>query len=363
MNQLIDTFRENLLTVIGVMFLALLTVLYLGLFAGSIVPLQQNRASLNNRLETAVSSQNEQENAIQSNIEEQSAQFEAAQTQLNEATAVFLTEAQAGTVLEAINQYANATAISLVEVEAQPSPPKSGNTIFDIRQFEIRAEGNTERLLQFLALLRETAVSTVSLLDVTLIGENGRGSLSFQLVLYTSPFATGDALTNLPTTTIIDTNNQTNAPSPNATTSPIDALSQQLDLAWAAENWPVVLSIIDQIIEVDANFPEIREKQYSALVNFGYQLLEAGNFESAREQFETAVVINPLSGEAQAGLSQLEDLTTQSTNSSYTVQRGDTLFSISRRFGITVDALRSANGIVGNTISVGQVLVIPEGGD
>ncbi len=46
----------------------------------------------------------------------------------------------------------------------------------------------------------------------------------------------------------------------------------------------------------------------------------------------------------------------------YTVQRGDTLYRLGLRFGVTVGALKAANGLVGNTIYVGQVLVIPGAG-
>lgn len=46
----------------------------------------------------------------------------------------------------------------------------------------------------------------------------------------------------------------------------------------------------------------------------------------------------------------------------YTVQRGDTLFSIARRHGTTVAALRAANNLASNLIYVGQRLTIP-GGD
>jgi LysM repeat protein len=44
----------------------------------------------------------------------------------------------------------------------------------------------------------------------------------------------------------------------------------------------------------------------------------------------------------------------------YCVQWGDTLFSIARRFGVTVDAIVKANGLANpNQIRAGQVLIIP----
>jgi LysM repeat protein len=43
----------------------------------------------------------------------------------------------------------------------------------------------------------------------------------------------------------------------------------------------------------------------------------------------------------------------------YIVQPGDNLFRIALRYGTTVDALKAANGLTGNTIYVGQTLVIP----
>jgi LysM repeat protein len=47
----------------------------------------------------------------------------------------------------------------------------------------------------------------------------------------------------------------------------------------------------------------------------------------------------------------------------YTVQRGDTLYSIARRYGTTVEAIMAANGITDpRTLRAGQVLLIPIAG-
>lgn len=43
----------------------------------------------------------------------------------------------------------------------------------------------------------------------------------------------------------------------------------------------------------------------------------------------------------------------------YHVDRGDTLWSIARRHGLTVDALKELNGLTGDRIKAGQVLNVP----
>ena len=43
----------------------------------------------------------------------------------------------------------------------------------------------------------------------------------------------------------------------------------------------------------------------------------------------------------------------------YVVQEGDTLNGIAAAFGTTVEAIRQANGLAGDVINIGQVLIIP----
>lgn len=53
----------------------------------------------------------------------------------------------------------------------------------------------------------------------------------------------------------------------------------------------------------------------------------------------------------------------KNTGNTYTVKKGDTLFSIAKAFNITVDELKKANNLTSNTLSIGQVLTIPQNHD
>ena len=43
----------------------------------------------------------------------------------------------------------------------------------------------------------------------------------------------------------------------------------------------------------------------------------------------------------------------------YIVQSGDSLWSISKRFGLSVDKLKDINNLSSNLLSIGQTLKIP----
>lgn len=76
------------------------------------------------------------------------------------------------------------------------------------------------------------------------------------------------------------------------------------------------------------------------------------------------IVATPQAGDSHSR-SGYEPVTTGAlaSRNHITVERGDTLYQLSRRHGVTVAALRRVNGLTGNTIRPGQRLTLPATGD
>ena len=51
---------------------------------------------------------------------------------------------------------------------------------------------------------------------------------------------------------------------------------------------------------------------------------------------------------------------TEGTENNYIVKKGDSLYSIAKKYNISVEELKAANNLTSNLLSIGQILVIPE---
>lgn len=77
--------------------------------------------------------------------------------------------------------------------------------------------------------------------------------------------------------------------------------------------------------------------------------------ERPQPKLASAAVMKP------AGQHVLRKPETPRADGTYTVQSGDTLTRIASRTGISIDALKSANGLSGTAIRIGQTLKLPDG--
>lgn len=173
----------------------------------------------------------------------------------------------------------------------------------------------------------------------------------------------------------------------------LEELAEQLDTARDELDWAKALRLIDEIMAIDPDYDGIEEKKYDAHIGYGYQLFNEGDCSGALTQFRAALELRPEGSEAELGLALLDRYcatplppTPTSTAGptlvptgtpapgvtqtpqpvtppiTYTVQAGDTLYSLAQRYDTTVQAIMQANGMMSYEIRVGEVIWIPADG-
>lgn len=363
--------RERWIIVLAVALTVLLLVGYVLFTLNMLLPRWRLRSDLVAQSATAEAVYNNRTQAEQGTTGQLAQQIAAAEAEFDQKTNLFLTEQQAAQFLAGLYDSAANTGVSIAVLQAMPRPqalPGDGQkSVFDVRQFHLVVEGTMAQLTSFASRIEVTAVPGIVLQNLLLSpGEADLPDvLSLDLLLVTSPYAAGEPVANLPPSTPVPPPvTATPSPTPNTAVPPTPdtaSLLFQLDEAWQQQNWPTVINLVNGILLDDATNAAMIEKLYAAHVNYGYQLAGSGNTSAATAQFEMAQGLILGRGEAELGLQSLQPPTVTPTPevTIHIVQRGDTLYSIARRYGSTVDAVKAANGLTSNNINPGQQLVIP----
>lgn len=442
-----DYLRDNWMNVFAGVLIVILLIGFMMFIASVLMPQLQIRNELAVQVVSAQEALDRDRLSKDSLPDSLNAEIASSRARLNELGAVFMSETQAGDTLNNLYRYAEQTSVEVVDLQAQSTVETAVKGVYDARVFRMQAEGTVPNLLAYINQISEASIPSFAIESVGITESADpetnvvTNSLVMDFVLYTSPYSTGTVVAdNIPDdefTSIIPTpmapsetvtlqtrldgawtaenwpevltileqmlvltpndaelkqkqyaanvnygyrllqqqqltEAQTQfetalALNPNGAEAAIGlgqvtiaALAPQLDGLWTSQNWAETIRLIEQIMAVDPNYDDMRGKLYAARVNYGYQLLNQQQTEAARTQFEQALVINPNGVEAQNGLQSAAGTAPSSPGgTTYTVRSGDTLFSISRRFGTTVDALKEANGLSSNRINVNQVLHIP----
>jgi LysM repeat protein len=417
----------------------------------SVVPQLSARRRLISDLATAKENVVEARAAREEAPERSAQQVATAQARLDEAAASFLSESQAGQALNGLYERADETGVKIVKLQTQPAPEVK-MAGYDVKPFRLEATGTLPRLVDFVSRIEWAAFEDFSIDHVSITQGEILHALTMEITLYTSPYASGEHVREMPAAPppamptdleelqsalasawesedwrrAIDLARQLRAadpstpgikerlymahvnygyqlmeqgdtdgaksqfdaaldvrpegkeateglqqtagtPSPTLTT--VDALAQRLHDSWARQDWAQAIGLIEQIRAIDPHYEGMTEKLYAAHVNYGHRLSAEGKLEEAKSEFSSALTVKPDGVEAMAGLQELAgELLPSSTPPSpqpqvitYVVRRGDTLYSIARRHGTTVEAVMAANGLASYTIYVGQHLYIPTG--
>ena len=191
------------------------------------------------------------------------------------------------------------------------------------------------------------------------------------------------------------------SPTPSPTWDPNDLplLVQYLDAAWNAQDWVRVLQLIEAIKAIDPSYDDIDGKLYFAHINYGYELLTEGKCTESLAEFRKALQLQPEGEEALMGLdlvgrycaTQTPAVTATPATTivatstpqmtivpgttatptpqvlskpiTYTVQPGDTLYSLAKRYSTTVQTIMQANGMMSYFLRAGELIWLPASGD
>ena len=350
---------ERLYALLAVVATAVIAVGYLLFAQASLVPQWQARDKLLAQLASAEQKLVEARKTQEKSPEKLRAQLATAQAALNQAGSLFLTDSKAAEAMNNLYVYAGQGGVTILSLQTLPSPVQTKGA-YDVRTFWLQAEGDTPNLTRFVALIKEASLPGYVISNVSIADGGKLRRLTMDITLYTSPYASAAVATAMPITVTLPPGPR---PAATPTLTAQQQLMQRLDTAWAAGDWAAAVSLSEQIHAADPQNAEMTLKLYSALVNYGRQLATDGKLEEAKTAYSRALVIKPDGGEAAAGLQALTGGTPTATpppaQTIYVVRAGDTLFSIARRYGVTVQAIMSANGLTNYNIRVGQELVIP----
>lgn len=281
-------------------------------------------------------------------------QVAAAQARLKEAAGIFLGEGEAAAVVGWLQACATDCGITLSGLQSQPGPRGLGSGVCEVRSFHIQATGPLVGLEDFVSRVGAMCGRGLSIGNLS-IAEGKRGhTLAMDVTVYASPYAEG----RLPPAG--DANQPRPASSPSVDPGDLSAL----DAAWAGEDWPRAIALIEQLLAATPQAAEMWDKLYAAYVNYGYHLLQAGNPTEAIAQLNRALEVRPDGPEALTYLQQAARELAAASGAEpllYVVAAGDTLSVIAERYGTTVEALMAANALETTDIYAGQELIIPAG--
>lgn len=219
------------------------------------------------------------------------AMIAAAQVALLEEATLFLSETEAAEMVNRLYGYAEVSDVEVVSIQSRSvsQPPRD---FYGVEAFRLQVAGPVRELLAFVGRLDAGTPGSVLLRDIDIAWGGNASLLTLDLLLYTSPYASG----------VI--------PGVEPGQDDLEVLQVALRRAWEAQRWQQVIDLANQILLIDPEDAPAQSSLYQAYVNYGYELLNGGNPTAAVTQFERALSANPEGTEAQDGLVRARSLLT-----------------------------------------------------
>lgn len=121
-------------------------------------------------------------------------------TKIATQASLFFTDIQVDAIPNILYGYAAASGVQIASLQSQPAPQtanKDARNTYDVRVLKLQVNGVAAQLINFVARIKESSAPGMEITGLN-IGKGDKGeSLTMNLQVYTSPYASGDALAGL----------------------------------------------------------------------------------------------------------------------------------------------------------------------
>lgn len=198
--------RDRLMRLLPIMII-LMAILGIALYSvRNLVPgvqsfnlLSEAVATYQSAVETQVAAQDNSDSLV---ILER--QVERIEEQLYASSSIFLSRSEAETVLNRLYSYAYSRGVRVVNLQAQQptdAAPSADTAPYEVTTMQLQVVGGVANLIDFIAHFREASLPGVSLENLNVTRTEGETTLTMNVRIYTSQFASGDVLSQLPSPT------------------------------------------------------------------------------------------------------------------------------------------------------------------
>jgi LysM repeat protein len=310
LTPILELVKSNLYPALAVAVIVMIASGYLFFYTSTIGPGLIKRDALVTQVAAAQQSLVDSGNLAQSPSELQ-AKLASAQATLTASQSMFLSEAQASRITDALYQYASASRVTITDLQTQPVAKQSSQNSLNITTIRLQAQGDSKQLVEFISRIKEAALKGFLIDNLSLSQDKTAGAdLAMQVTLYSSLLALDDP----------PPAKQAASSDPPAAAPPPRASASQPQLAV-----PVAVSTSTPVPLPPTLTP----------------------MPTATALPPTPIPPTPVPP------------TPAPQFTVYGVRPGDTLFSLARRYGTTIQAIMAANHLSSYQIFIGQQLIIP----
>jgi len=187
LNRITVFLQENLYTELAIVLIAFIGTGYVFFYSSAIGPGLANRDKLITQLADARKSLVNARSISDQSPSDLGAQLANVRATLAASKSIFLTDAQASQIIDALYQYADASNVIITDLQTQPAANQSDKNALNVMTVRLQAQGDSYQLIEFVSRIREATAKGFVINNLGITPDKAATKLAMDVTLYTAP--------------------------------------------------------------------------------------------------------------------------------------------------------------------------------